>query len=305
MANLLCLPHVILRQEASVGRRMTKFGLATAVSCLALIAFFSGVSAASFALRAPTSPIPPALAAWSNFPVQASSRPLVLIDGDNVNAPVLGFPNGDTKLAYEDGTLVAPSRFPTGPHAAAGFPLVSAHTAFDALKTAATPGPPATAPLVVTSVALGAGVFATDRGRRTLPAWLFSFQGVANPAQVLAVSPRRLFAPPQPIVVQPSVLESSPTVGSATLARNHRSLTVGFAGAPEGTGPCQATYSLTVGASRTAVAAVVHAVTHYKADVGCLLQASFNRLTTTLRAPLGKRVVVDADSLTAVPVQSK
>jgi hypothetical protein len=52
------------------------------------------------------------------------------------------------------------------------------------------------------------------------------------------------------------------------------------------------------------VAVVVHAVTHDTGD-GCLLQASFNRLTTTLGAPLGNRVVVDADSLSAVPVQSQ
>ena len=288
-----------------MGERMSKVGLAAGSCCLALIALPSGVSVAASVLRGPTSPIPPALAAWSKFSVQASPRPLVLIDGDNVNAPAFGFPNNDTKLAYEDGTLAAPSSFPTGPHAAAGFPLSSSQSAFNALKAAATSGPPATAPLVVTSVGLGTGVFATDRGRRSLPAWLFSFQGVENPAQVLAVSPRRIFAPPQRIVVQGSVLQSSPTVGSATLARNHRTLTVGFAGAPEGTGPCQATYSLTVGASRTAVAAVVHAVTHYKGDVACLLQASFNQLTTTLRVPLGKRVVVDADSLMAAPVQSQ
>jgi hypothetical protein len=288
-----------------VGRSMSKVGLAASVCCIALIALCSGVSVASSSLRASADPVATALAAWSHFPVQASFRPLLLIDGDNVNAPVLGFPTDGTKLAYEDGTFAAPSGFPTGPQSAAGFPLVSSRSAFNALKDAATPGPPAAAPLVVTSVMLGTGVFASDRGRRTLPAWLFAFQGVENPAQVLAVSPRRIFAPPPRMVVRASVLESSPTVGSATWAPSHRTLTVGFAGAPEGTGPCQATYSLTVGASRTAVAAVIHAVTHDKGDAGCLLQASFHRLTTSLRAPLGNRVVVDADSLTAVPVASR
>jgi hypothetical protein len=288
-----------------VGPRMSKVGLAAAVCSVTVIALSSSVHAAPSSPQPFSSPVSAALVAWSHFPVHASSRPLVLVDDDTVNAPTFGFPSDDTKLAYEDGTFTAPSSFPVGPRSAAGFPLVSSQSAFNALKAAATPGPPASAPLLVTSVTLGAGVFATDRGRRTLPAWLFAFRGVVNPAQVLAVSPRRVFVPPRRIPVQAPVVESSPTVGSATLAPNHRTLTVGFAGAPQGTGPCEATYSLSVGASRTAVALVVHAVTHYRADVGCLLQASFNQLATTLAAPLGPRVVVDADSLTAVPVQQQ
>ncbi len=288
-----------------MGRRMSKVGSAVAACCIALIALSSDVSAEASSQRQAAGPIPAALAAWSHFPVHASSRPLVLIDGDSVNAPLFGFPNDATALAYEDGTFTAPSRFPTRPRSAAGLPIVRARSAFRVLKDAATPGPSAAAPLVVTRVTLGAGVFDTDRGRRTLPAWLFAFQDVANPAQVLAVSPRRIFAPPRRILVQAPESQSSPTVGSATLGPNHRTLTVGFAGASEGTGPCQATYSLSVGASRTAVAVVVHAVSHYKGDAGCLLQASFNRLTTTLAAPLGNRVVVDADSMTAVPVLSR
>jgi hypothetical protein len=288
-----------------VGRRMINVGWAAAVCAIALIALSAGASAESSSPRASTGPVSAALAAWSHFPAEASSRPLVLIDGDNVNAPVLGFPSDGTKLAYDDGTFTAPSRFPAGPQSAARFQLVSSQSAFNAMKEAATPGPPAAAPLVVTSVTLGTGAFATDRGRRTLPAWLFAFQSVENPAQVLAVSPRRIFSPPQRIVVQASKSENFPTVGSATLAPNHRTLTVGFAGPPEGTGPCEATYSLNVGVSRTAVAAVVHVVTYYRGDAGCLLQASFNQLTTTLAAPLGNRVVVDADSVTAVPVESQ
>jgi hypothetical protein len=288
-----------------VGPRMSKVGFAAAVCCVVVIALSSSVNAAPSSAQPSSSPVSAALAAWSHFPAHASTRPLVLVDDDTVNAPTLGFPSDDTKLAYEDGTFTAPLSLPAGPQSAAGFPLVSSQSAFNALKAAATPGPPAAAPLLVTSVKLGTGVFATDRGRRTLPAWLFAFQGVGNPAQVLAVSPRRLFAPPRRILVQAPALESSPTIGSATLAPNHRTLRVGFAGAPEGTGPCEAMYSLSVGASRTAVALEVHVVTHDRADAGCLLQASFNQLATTLAAPLGPRVVVDADSLTAVPVQSQ
>jgi hypothetical protein len=286
-----------------VGHKMGKIGLGVAVCCAALTALSSGADAQS------SSPLPSAgrtsaaLAAWAHFPVHASPRPLVLIDGDNVNAPALGFPSDDTKAAYDDGDITAPSSFPTGLRSAAGFPLVSSQSAFNTLKGAAISGPPATTALVVTSVTLGTSVFQTDRGQKTLPAWLFSFQNVQNPAQVLAVSPSRIFTPPQSIVPD-AVTESSPPVESATVAPGRRTLTIEVAGAPEGTGPCEATYSLSVGTSRSAVAVLVNAVTHYKADIGCLLQASAIHLTTKLANPLGNRVVVDADSEAAVPVTS-
>ena len=285
--------------------RMSKVGLAVTACCVAAMALASSVGAAPSSLRPSSGSVSAALVAWAHFPIQVSPRLLVLVKDDAVNAPAFGFPNDASAIAYQDGMVTAPSRFPTGPRSAAGFPLVSPQSAFNALKAAATPGPPAAAPLGVTSVTLGSGVFATDRGRRTLPAWLFAFHGIENPAQVLAVSPRRIFAPPRRMLVQAPELENSPTVGSATLAPNHRTLTVRFAGAPEGTGPCEATYSLDLGVSRTAVAVVVHVATYDRGDAGFLLPASFNQSTTTLATPLGNRVVVDTGSVTAVPVQSR
>jgi hypothetical protein len=284
-----------------VSRRKGSVRLAAAACCAVLISLSFSGSAQSSTPRPSGSLVSTALAAWSGFPVQASTRPLVLIDGDDVNAPILGFPNDNTKLAYEDGAIVAPSKYPTAPSFAAGFTLESPQAAFKTLKSIATSGPPATTALVVTAVTLGTSDFQTDRGQRTLPAWLFSLQNVQNPAQVLAVSPSRIFTPPQSIVPD-AVPESSSPVESATLATNHRTITVEVAGAPEGTGPCEATYSLSVGTSRTAVAVLVNAVTHYKADIGCLLQASVIDLKTTLARPLGNRVVVNADSLAAVPL---
>jgi hypothetical protein len=285
-----------------VSRKKGSIAWAVAVGSAVLISSSYSPSAQSSTPRPAGSLVSTALAAWSRFPVSASTRPLVLIDGDDVNAPILGFPNDNTKLAYEDGAIVAPSKYPTAPSSAAGFTLDSPQNAFMTLKSIATTGPPATTPLVVTAVTLGLSDFQTDRGQRTLPAWLFSFQGVQNPAQVLAVSPSRIFTPPRSIVPD-AVTESAPPVGSATLAANHRTLTVEVAGEPEGRGPCEATYSLSVGTSRTAVAVLVNAVTHDKADIGCLVQASVIHLTATIARPLGNRVVVDAVSLAAVPVR--
>ena len=286
-----------------MGWKLGRIGQGVAVCCIALTALCFTVSAQSVTPLLSASRTSTALLAWAHFPVNASPRPLILIDGDNVNAPALGFPSDDTKAAYDDGNITAPLRFPTGPRSGAGFPLVSSQSAFNTLKDAAISGPPATTPLVVTRVRLGMGVFQTDRGQRTLPAWLFSFQGVQNPAQVLAVAPSRIFTPRR-VTLPDAIPESSLPVGSATLASDHRTLTVEVAGAPEGTGPCEATYSLRTGASKKAVAVAVDQVVHYKSGVGCLLQGALIPLDTNLAKPLGNRVVVDAYSATAVPVTS-
>ena len=284
-------------------RRMARIGLGVLVSCAVLTALFSSAVAESVPPPPPASRTSIALAAWSHFPVNASPRLLILIDGDNVNAPALGFPSDDTKAAYDDGDMTAPSRFLTGPRSAAGFLLVSSQSAFNTLKGAAISGPPATTALVVTSVMLGTSVFRTDRGQRTLPAWLFSFQGVQYPAQVLAVAPTRIFSPRR-VTLPDATPESSLPVGSATLGADRRTLTVEVAGAPKGSGPCDATYSLRTGASQKAVAVAISQVVHYKSGVGCLLQASLIHLNTKLAKPLGNRVVVDAYSAAAVPVTS-
>lgn len=286
-----------------MGRTMGRIGLGVATSCAVLTALSSGAAAQSVAPLPSASRTPTALAAWSRFPVHASPRPLILIDGDNVNGPALGFPSDDTKAAYDDGDITAPSSFPSGPRSAAGFPLVSSQSAFNTLKGAAISGPPATTALVVTSVTLGTSVFQTDRGQRTLPAWLFAFQGIQYPAQVLAVASSRIFTPRR-VTLPDAVPESALPVGSATLASDHRTLTVEVAGAPEGTGPCDAIYSLHTVASKKAVAVQVDEVVHYKSGVGCLLQGAFIHLNTKLAKPLGNRVVVDAYSAAAVPVTS-
>ncbi len=194
-------PHGQRRRKQSeaggaVGWKTRKMGLGVAVCPVALTALSSAVSAQTVTPLPSASRTSAALSAWSNFPVHASPRPLVLIDSDNVNRPALGFPSDDTKAAYDDGDITAPSSFHTGPRAAAGFPLVSSQSAFSTLKDAAISGPPATAPLVVTSVTLGTSVFQTDRGQRTLPAWLFSFQGVQYPARGLGrLTKPHLYAP--------------------------------------------------------------------------------------------------------------
>ena len=275
------------------------------LSIVGAMVLLAASSADAWSAPAPseTADIGAALTAWHHFPAQAVERPLVLNRGGDVNAPMFGFPDDATKNAFEDGAIEDPTTWPSSPTSADGYPLVSPQDALTRLRNDATPGPASTTRLTVTTVTLGTGLFPTDRGQMPLPAWLFRFENVANPAQVLAVSPRRLFvAPPQEFPPEDSRTENA-QVGNATLAPNQKTLVLQFAGAPMGAGACTARYSVTIGASSVAVAVQVHIFPHYGGELTtCSAVAYAIRLTTKLRKPLGNRVLVDAPTRSVVTV---
>jgi len=235
-----------------------------------------------------------ALRAWSAFPAGAAPRPLVLT-GPRVADPLSGFPSGAARLAYLEAAFDLPAALPSGPAAAAGFPLITARAAVEILRSAAAEGPPVTTRLAVTGVRLGTAVFDTDRGPQRLPAWLFGLAGVRDPAGVLAIAASRIFPPPG----RPA--GAHPFVTSARLGRDGRTLTVKFAGAPAGTGPCTASYNLDQAASRTAVAVAVQEHERDRTAV-CSAVGYARQVTVTLAAPLGGRALVDAPSGLAIPV---
>ena len=234
------------------------------------------------------------LRAWSAFPASASPRPLILA-GPPVADPRSGFPTSAAKLAYFEGAFDLPETLPSGPAAAAGFPLITSRAAAGVLRSAAAKGPPTAGRLTVTSVRLGTGLFATDRGVRQLPAWLFGFAGVPDPAAALAVAPSRIFAPP----VGPA--SSASLDMSARLGPDRRTLTIRLFGLAPGTGPCTASYSVRQAASPAAVAVVVHEHAH-GGMVACASVAYLRQVKLVLLAPLGGRVLVDAASGAAIPV---
>jgi hypothetical protein len=235
-----------------------------------------------------------ALRDWSAFPATATPRPLVLT-GPPVADPASGFPSGNAKLAYLEGAFSMPAALPSGPAAAAGFPLITAREATLVLRSVAAKGPPVTGRLTVTSVRLGAAAFSTDRGVRQLPAWLFGLAGVRDPVGVLAVAAGRIFAPR----VRPA--NGNPFVADARLGRDGRTLTVQFVGAPSGTGPCSASYSATQATSGAAIAVAVKEHAH-GGSVACAAVGYRRHVTVVLAAPLGGRVLVDAASGVAVTV---
>jgi hypothetical protein len=234
------------------------------------------------------------LGAWSAFPASASARPLILA-GPRVADPRSGFPTGAAKLAYLEGDFDLPAALPSGPAAAAGFPLITSRAAAAVLRSAAAKGPPTASRLTVTSVRLGTGLFATDRGFRALPAWLFGFAGVPDPAAVLAVAPSRIFAPPAG-----PASSASPDM-SARLGADQRTLTIRLAGVAPGAGPCTASYSVRQAASPAAVAVAVHEHAH-GGVVACASVGYLRQVKVVLPAPLGGRVLVDAASGAAIPV---
>lgn len=270
----------------------------TALSAVSLAACegSAATSSPSAATNHPSPLLRAALAAWSNFPATAPRRPVVLLDGDNVNAPAQGFTDVALKEAFLDGAIVGPASYPSGSTSSDGFDLITSRQALTILKTPSGRGPSAPVTLQVTKVAMGTATFQTDRGNLALPAWQFWMQGVQNPASVLAISPKELFTPPPPN-------HRPQGVGAGTIGRDDRTLLLTFAGSPAGTGPCEANYVASSAESASAVAVSLRAITSPKyKNVNCAFAGVGRYLTIRLLTPLRNRVVVDASSLTAVPV---
>jgi hypothetical protein len=277
--------------------------LAAVATWTALAAVFVGACGGPTATSSPSagtnhsSPfLRAALAAWSSFPATAPRRPVVLLNGDKVNAPAQGFTDDALKEAFLVGAIAGPASYPSGPTSSDGFDLITSQQALTILKTPSGSGPPATVTLQVTKVAMGTGTFQTDRGNLAYPAWQFWMQGVQNPASVLALSPTETFTPP--------LSTNRPQgVGAGTIGPDDRTLLLTFAGPPAGTGPCEANFVASSAESASAVAVSLRAITSPKyKNVACTLVAIDRHLTIRLLAPLRNRVVVDASSLMAASV---
>lgn len=246
------------------------------------------------------------LDAWRSFPVDAEPRPLILSGAaglpDVVNAPEHGFPDDDTKAAYGSGQFELATTPPTSPDSDNGQPLTVGQQILDRLDTEATPGPRGPAPLTIRSIRLGRSTYTTDRGPQSFPAWLITFDGIPDPAAVLAVAPEALYTPPAPAAA------STGSVRPGAAVTNQRILTVGFVGAAPGSGPCSAEYEMQVYESDHAVAVVVQEVARPPSTttgtVVCAAVGYGRRLTTTLERPLGNRVLVDGETRTPLAVTS-
>jgi invasion protein IalB len=267
---------------------------AVAAVVLALAAV-AGCSSASS--QAPTPPISSQLRAalkqWSAFPASTAGRPLVVEAGAGASGPP-GFPDGADQDAYSDGAISLSRPLPTGPATAAGFPLITASDAASVLTSGHGANPSPATRLTVTGVKLGTAVFGTDRGRKALPAWQFSFRGVTGTATVLAVADSARFWPA-------GLGQVSTHVSAVQPGRNGGALTLTAVGAKEGTGPCEASYSVRQQSSAASVAVYVVESDHGSATA-CSAAGFLVTVPVTLAAPLGNRVLVDALTFAPIPV---
>jgi hypothetical protein len=238
-----------------------------------------------------TDTLPPALQAWAAFPVNASPRPLVLAPGagGSPDGPHGVYGDEKVKEALLGGAFDRPTHLPDGPATAGGYPIISADKAFDLLNPQ--PGAIAGIRLTLTEARLGTATFGTDRGEKTLPAWLFSFARVDGPIPVLAVAPAARWFP--------STLpgRTGDHSAGAVVGPDHRALTISFIGGQSGTGPCGVSYEVKLTESRTAVM-VTRTSYHsnsYSNDpaVACPLIGFLRTAYAVLKTPLGARVLVD------------
>ncbi len=238
-----------------------------------------------------------ALAAWADFPVNASPRPLVLPDWAD-QQPAGGALSVANVGQLGEGAIDPPPTLPSTPTEADGYRLITAGQAFRELSAGNGHSPSATR-IQTTSVALGTATFYDDRGAAVqLPVWVFTFVGgVTGSDDVLAVSPPSLYPIPAPLTVRSGLS----LIYSAKISPDGRTLTVDSAGPPGGTGPCDARYSLRVASSDTAVAIGVDVQPNpTPSDQICADMAGPNNLTTVLAAPLGARVLI---TVQAQPVE--
>lgn len=239
--------------------------------------------------------LPPFLQPWAAFPVHASPRPIVLINGPILD-PLGGFRDGQSKVAYMGGLFDRPRQLPTGPASSQGYPVISADSAVDLLQSPShSHTPPAAATstaatrLTITSARFGEGTFLTDRGWKSMPAWLFSLAGVDGVVSVLAVAPSAQWLPPG---WSPVGHPGRPDIG-ARIADDHRTLTLGFTGAKSEKGPCGESYTLKLTEYATAVLATVTTHHNDSGTVDCTLVGYPRSASAVLAAPLGNRVVVE------------
>jgi hypothetical protein len=243
-----------------------------------------------------------ALRLWSRFPASAKPRPLVPVGEGTVLDPATGFTTGEAKIAYIDGDFKLDTTLPTRPDRADGYRLLTARGGFRLLRSS-TGDIPAPAPdgpaLKVTIVRLGSGTFETDRGKAKLPAWLFYFAGVKDPAVVLAIAPPEVFYPPTPRRFSGGYSDFEET--SATVLASGKQLTVSFFGSPAGDGPCDAAYFVTSVHSAHAVAISLHLKTT-STSVACAEPAYRRSVTFRLTSPLAGRALILASNGGVIPV---
>jgi hypothetical protein len=176
------------------------------------------------------------------------------------------FPNVQTKLAFHHGLIEAAPDFPT--------------QVLRALRGQSRPWEGS--PLLLTSATLGEREFATDRGRKRLPAWCVWAQDVSEPIWVLdPATSRQSWQPPG------QEFRSWPWP-EALLGIDGRTLTLSFVGSAESYTSYPGARVLESGNAVAVIPISKELVTGWRHPVGRARQVA-----ATLGRPLGNRVLLD------------
>lgn len=222
-----------------------------------------------------------ALGRWAGFPAGQEPRPLVLV-GPAAN-PEGGFRSGAAKLAFHDGHIEPAVPLPPG--------LLEVLGAGETRQASPDPRHDR-GTLLITSATKAHAVFATDRGRRSLPAWRLTGPELAGPLWVLdpAIAATR-WTPPED--GPPPPFQGAPhRAARATMEDDGRTLRFTFTGGS----PAYVEYP-TVEIIDSDQAVVLLPVGHDTGPSGPRAAIGYSReVAATLNRPLGHRVLVDLDA---------
>jgi hypothetical protein len=239
-----------------------------------------------------------AVALWAQFPVTASPRPLVVV-GPDYRPPDLG--DEARNLAFRLGRWSVPHRLALPPRSFQGYQIRYVGAMLEELRAAlegkagteaeeggltlGTAEERAARPAVV-GAQLETASFMTDRGVRTLPAWIVNFRGQERPLVMLALGDESRY----------DVRTAQHADSDLRVSPDGMRLTYSFLGDPPGRGPCEAEYAPVVLESPTAIAvgARTYLARGARGDAACGPVAHQRTVTIDLNQPLGERVVVTA-----------
>jgi hypothetical protein len=249
------------------------------------------IGAASPASPTSAAPAPAVADPWRSFPVDRHPRPIVLL---SALPEMAGFTTDEAKLAASAGMFelaagppqaprTVTAQLPDGPAQFSTLPLDSAVKGLRAIRAKGAV-PDGVDPLRITKIELGTAEFSTDRGRISLPAWLFHPVDALGPIAWPAL-PDGAFWPHDP---------RTSATPPATLAADG-TLTVSLPAAPE---PCpgQPAVRTDVDVTESATAVVVRprpAPGPAQGDCARAAILRFEQHQVRLANPLGARVLLD------------
>lgn len=228
-----------------------------------------------------------AVARWSQFPVHADPRPIVLLEG--ALRAEEGFATADAKMAFLTGAIEARK----------GVPEEVIHL----MRRSQVRARPAPSALRVNAAALAKTTFVTDRGRQTFAAWRVDADDTHGPIWVLAEEVlAHCWSPPDASDDVSAGGAGSRVLSGATLGSGDTDLAVDFVGGSK----ALLDYEAETIENAAAVAVILRERAKRVLAPATAITAAGHarRIRSDLSDPLGSRVLVNLDR-TAVEVTAR